>query len=90
MDGNWMDGWMGGWMDGKAGLRIAYNNQKKTFKNKKVNDNQGMHERLKVINKEIRNLIKSEKSSHVQRGIIPGNSKSLWNAVKKLNTKTFH
>ena len=31
MDG-WMGGWMGGWMDGwidvKAGLRIAYSNQK--------------------------------------------------------------
>ena len=27
MDG-WVDGWMGGWMDGKAGLRIAYSNQK--------------------------------------------------------------
>jgi hypothetical protein len=27
MDG-WMDGWMGGWMEGKAGLRIAYSNQK--------------------------------------------------------------
>ena len=24
----WMDGWMGGWKDGKAGLRIAYSNQK--------------------------------------------------------------
>ena len=28
----WMDGWMGrwvvGWMDGRAGLRIAYSNQK--------------------------------------------------------------
>ena len=24
----WMDRWVGGWMDGKAGLRIAYNNQK--------------------------------------------------------------
>ena len=23
-----MDGWMGGWMDVKAGLRIAYSNQK--------------------------------------------------------------
>jgi hypothetical protein len=23
-----MDGWMGGWMAGKAGLRIAYSNQK--------------------------------------------------------------
>ena len=31
LDG-WMDGWMGGWVDGwveaKAGLRIAYSNQK--------------------------------------------------------------
>jgi hypothetical protein len=23
-----MDGWMGGWMAGKAGLSIAYSNQK--------------------------------------------------------------
>ena len=23
-----MDGWVDGWMDGKAGLRIAYSNQK--------------------------------------------------------------
>ena len=27
MDG-WMDGWVGGWMEAKAGLRIAYSNQK--------------------------------------------------------------
>jgi hypothetical protein len=27
MDG-WMGGWVGGWMAGKAGLRIAYSNQK--------------------------------------------------------------
>jgi hypothetical protein len=27
MDG-WMGGWMDGWMGGKAGLRIAYSNQK--------------------------------------------------------------
>ena len=26
--GGWMDGWMDGWVDGKAGLRIAYSNQK--------------------------------------------------------------
>ena len=31
MDGRkegWMDGWMGGWVEAKAGLRIAYSNQK--------------------------------------------------------------
>ena len=27
MDG-WVDGWMDGWMEAKAGLRIAYSNQK--------------------------------------------------------------
>ena len=27
LDG-WMGGWMDGWMDGRAGLRIAYSNQK--------------------------------------------------------------
>jgi len=26
--GGWMDGWMGGRKEGKAGLRIAYSNQK--------------------------------------------------------------
>jgi hypothetical protein len=26
--GGWMGGWVGGWMEGKAGLRIAYSNQK--------------------------------------------------------------
>ena len=25
---HWMDGWMGGWMEARAGLRIAYSNQK--------------------------------------------------------------
>ena len=24
----WMDGWKGGWKEAKAGLRIAYSNQK--------------------------------------------------------------
>jgi hypothetical protein len=27
LDG-WVDVWMDGWMEGKAGLRIAYSNQK--------------------------------------------------------------
>jgi hypothetical protein len=26
-----MGGWMGGWMEGKAGLKIAYSNQKHYF-----------------------------------------------------------
>ena len=31
MDG-WMDGWVDGWMGVKAGLRIAYSNQKSYIK----------------------------------------------------------
>ena len=26
--GRWKDGWMDGWVEAKAGLRIAYSNQK--------------------------------------------------------------
>jgi hypothetical protein len=29
--GGWVDGWMDGWVAGKAGLRIAYSNQKSSF-----------------------------------------------------------
>jgi hypothetical protein len=36
LDGGWMGGWknewMDGWMEGKAGLRIAYSNQKRNIK----------------------------------------------------------
>ena len=28
METGWMGGWVDGWMEGKAGLRIAYSNQK--------------------------------------------------------------
>ena len=38
--GGWMDGWVDGWMDGKAGLRIAYSNQKmlRVLERKRIND----------------------------------------------------
>ena len=26
--GGWMNGWVGGWMEARAGLRIAYSDQK--------------------------------------------------------------
>jgi hypothetical protein len=32
--GGWMGGWMDGWMAGKAGLSIAYSNQKFTPRDK--------------------------------------------------------
>ena len=36
MDGWKLDGWVGGWMGGKAGLRIAYSNQKKIERKRKI------------------------------------------------------
>jgi hypothetical protein len=35
LDG-WVDGWVDGWMAGKAGLRIAYSNQKVGFSSFKM------------------------------------------------------
>ena len=37
---------------------------------------------LKTINKHIRNLYYKDRRQHVRRKIIPGNNKSLWDAVK--------
>ena len=28
LDGGWKEGWVEGWVEAKAGLRIAYSNQK--------------------------------------------------------------
>ena len=36
MDG-WMGGWVDGWMEAKAGLRIAYSNQKCRLVNVVIN-----------------------------------------------------
>ena len=34
--GGWVDGWTDGWVDGKAGLRIAYSNQKSKIEDDKL------------------------------------------------------
>ena len=41
--------------------------------------------RLKQVNAEIKSHFHSEKRSKVRRNIIPGNSKSLWRAVKLMS-----
>ena len=64
-------------------LKNLLNRKKRLLKSKRLNNNTLNNERLKIINKEIRLKIKLEKTLNVRRGIIPGNSKSLWNAVKK-------
>ena len=64
-------------------LKTLLNRKKRLLKSKRITDNLATNDRLKLVNSEIRKILKSEKSSYIRRGIIPGNSKSLWNAVKK-------
>ena len=64
-------------------LKTLLNRKKRLLKSKRISDNLATNDRLKLVNSEIRKILKSEKSSYIRRGIIPGNSKSLWNAVKK-------
>ena len=64
-------------------FRNLLNRKKRLLKHKKANDSLDIHLKLKAISKEIRQFIKINKSNNIRRGIIPGNSKSLWTAVKK-------
>ena len=63
-------------------LKNLFNQKKRLLKKRNLN-NFNSHLALKTISKNIRSQIKIEKISKIRRGIIPGNSKSLWNAVKK-------
>ena len=58
-------------------------NQKKRLLKKRNHITFNGHLALKAISKNIRSQIKYDKIQNVRRGIIPGNSKSLWHAVKK-------
>jgi hypothetical protein len=46
--GGWMGGWMDGWMGGKAGLRIAYSNQKLCLMFKKHTNEMSTTSSLKI------------------------------------------
>ena len=80
---------MDGWVEAKAGLRIAYSNQKINKRNnllKKVKLNpsssQSARSKLKDLNKEIKCYFFNQKSKSIRRNIVPSNSKSLWDAVR--------
>ena len=64
-------------------LRGLINKKKRLLKQKRINDSNEINIKLKTINKNTRKLLKNQKSNQVRRGIIPGNSKTLWDAVKK-------
>jgi hypothetical protein len=64
-------------------LKTLINTKKRLLKNKKFQNNFNQHLKIKNLNKEIKIILRNEKTKNIRRGIIPGNSKSLWNAVKK-------
>ena len=54
---------------------------KKRLKKPNINSQTTSHE-LKVLNKDIKNFFHQQKKKSVRKGILPGSSKSLWDAVK--------
>ena len=63
-------------------LKNLLNKKKRLLKKRNQNNFEG-HLDLKSLGNQIRTLIRDEKIAKVRRGIVPGNSKSLWDAVKR-------
>ena len=59
------------------------NIKKRLLKLKKKNNSEALCQRMKSLDKEIKHSLSLEKTKHVRQGILPGNSKILWNSVKK-------
>ena len=64
-------------------LKNLLNRKKRLLRRKRTHDNLEINLSLKSLSKDIRQILKTKKTKYVRRGIIPGNSKSLWTAVKK-------
>ena len=63
-------------------LKNLLNKKKRLLKKRNQNNFEG-HLDLKSLGNQIRTVIRDEKIAKVRRGIVPGNSKSLWDAVKR-------
>ena len=63
-------------------LKNLLNKKKRLLKKRNQNNFVG-HLDLKSLGNQIRTVIRDEKIAKVRRGIVPGNSKSLWDAVKR-------
>ena len=63
-------------------IKSKINARKKLLKQLKLTPNNQINQRVRNLNFEIRNHYKIIKRNAVQRSILPGNTKSLWNAVK--------
>ena len=64
-------------------LKNLYNVKRRLLRNKNLRNNFEHHQKIKSLNKEIKLKIFNEKTNDVRRGILPGNSKTLWKAVSK-------
>ena len=60
-------------------------NRRNRLLKKSNNNNNALNTRqeIKILNREIKGFFHTAKSKNVRKGIIPGNSKSLWNAVNR-------
>ena len=63
-------------------IKNKLNLRKRLMKKMKTNPSNTLRDRIKNLNFEIKQHFHSYKSQTIRRKILPGNSKSLWDAVK--------
>jgi hypothetical protein len=64
-------------------IKNKLNLRKRLIKNQKANASNALRDRIRHLNTEIKHHFQNLKISSIKRQIIPGNSKSLWNAVRQ-------
>ena len=67
----------------KVFIKNKINLRKRFFKSNRRNSSQDKLDRIRALNQEVKKFFEDKKKSRVRRNIYPGNSASLWNAVKK-------
>ena len=65
-----------------SAMKKKLNLRKRLIKISRTNPNDPLRIRINNLNKEIKSHFHNQKYNNIQRSIIPGNSKSLWKAVK--------
>ncbi len=63
-------------------MKNRLNQRKRLLKSFRVIKNEPIKERLKLINHEIRTYCNDVQSVKVRKALVPGNTQSLWKAVK--------
>ena len=58
------------------------NTRKRLLKAQKVHPTDYRRDRIKILNHEIKNFYFGQKKQRVRRGLVPSNSKTLWDAVR--------